>query len=175
MRALCKADPGGLPPGGGRGRGVSRAASDNTVLSDGEAARPVTGRALAWPGAGLAQRSELPGEFFYGAKRSEKKHDTPRPKLTPEAKPHPCAEGARPDERKAGSMSRTSLGGRGSLKQKRPTIRAPGRALPNYPNARVCGSGSGYRPKPHHRFFISQPRVFRQGICVTGVWSKSRP
>jgi len=36
---LCKADPGGLPPGGGRGRGAARGASDKRHLSDGEAAR----------------------------------------------------------------------------------------------------------------------------------------
>ena len=54
---LCKADPGGLPPGGGRGRGVARAASDKRRLSDGEAASTVTEPARDgrdWRGACLA-------------------------------------------------------------------------------------------------------------------------
>ena len=53
---LCKADPGGLPPGGGRGGGGSTPVGGEpgtgeglrliiNLLSDGDAAKPVTGPA----------------------------------------------------------------------------------------------------------------------------------
>jgi len=70
----------------------------------------------------LLQRSGQPGAFFYGAQRSEKKHEPPRPKLTPELSPTPVFwrqpknTTGRTEGRLAGPGH--SLGGRGNSNSK---------------------------------------------------------
>ena len=74
---LCKADPGGLPPGGGRGRGVARAASDKRALIRRRSRKHRDRTGQGWPGLARCLLSVANCPVFFTERSGGKKMPPP--------------------------------------------------------------------------------------------------
>jgi len=123
---------------------------------------------MAGTGAGLASAERTARYFFYAAKRSEKNMTRPDRSLPRRQAPPLSREANDRTNGRPVSMSRTTLGGRGSPDKK--AADDPGSRSGRYRSeTSLCAaSGSGYRPGPRHLLIPGSGQ--RSALAVRCGW-----